>query len=241
MNDHYAILLAGGKGTRMKSPEMDKLLAPLHNTNAFRLSYKAFLETEKINNAIIVYREREQKDNLMKEILTAHEHSNREFDPIFVKGGKERRDSVSNALMNCPANCEFVYVHDCARPMIKKETIDEMGKVVSVTGAVVIARPVQDTIKEIEDFDTMHISKPYPTKSINRSKLWIMETPQVAKKEWLVQGMTIALEKKLVITDEVSALELIGKKVSLLNPEYPNPKITSHSDWPYLKFLLSSK
>ena len=54
MNDHYAILLAGGKGTRMNSPETDKLLAPLHNTNAFRLSYEAFLGTEKINNAIIV-------------------------------------------------------------------------------------------------------------------------------------------------------------------------------------------
>ena len=241
MNDHYAILLAGGKGTRMNSPGTDKLLAPLQNTNAFRLSYEAFLGTEKINNAIIVYRDRKQKNNLMKEILTAHEHSKRTFDPIFVKGGKERRDSVSNALMNCPTNCEFVYIHDCARPMIKKETIDEMEKTVSVTGAVVIARPVQDTIKEIEGFETTEISKPYPTKSINRSKLWIMETPQVARKEWLVRGMKIALGKKLVITDEVSVLELIEKKVSLLNPGYPNPKITSHSDWPYLKFLLSAK
>ena len=103
------------------------------------------------------------------------------------------------------------------------------------------AKSRTEELGKIDDFDTMEISKPYHTKSINRSKLWIMETPQVARKEWLVQGMTIALDKKLVITDEVSALELIGKKVSLLNPEYPNPNITSHSDWPYLKFLLSSK
>jgi 2-C-methyl-D-erythritol 4-phosphate cytidylyltransferase len=178
---------------------------------------------------------------LSREIDLAHQQNSRTFLPIWVKGGLERKDSVSNALMNCPTICEFVYVHDCARPMIQANTIDQLEQIVSKVGAVAIARPVSDTIKRISPINPINTEAPCKTESINRSKLWIMETPQVAKKEWLVQGMTIALEKKLVITDEVSALELIGKKVSLLNPEYPNPKITSHSDWPYLKFLLSSK
>lgn len=223
----------------MNTPGMDKLLAPLHHTNAFRLSYEAFLGTEKITNAIIVYRDREQKDTLMREITIAHEQSKRRFDPIFVQGGKERRDSVANALKDCPKCCEFVYVHDCARPMIRKETIDKMEKVVSVTGAVVIARPLKNTIKKIEGFDSSNISKPCSTKSIVRSNIWIMETPQVARRDWLEKGMKIALEKNFVVTDEVSVLELLEKKVSLFNPQYPNPKITSSSDWPYLKFLLA--
>ena len=68
-----------------------------------------------------------------------------------------------------------------------------------------------------------------------------METPQVARKDWLQEGMNFALDQDRLTTDEVSVLELIQKKVTLLETEYPNPKITSQADWPYLTFLLSSK
>ena len=66
-----------------------------------------------------------------------------------------------------------------------------------------------------------------------------METPQAAKKEWLLKGMKMAHEGNILTTDEVSVLELIGKKCSLLTLSYPNPKITSKNDWPYFKFLTS--
>jgi 2-C-methyl-D-erythritol 4-phosphate cytidylyltransferase len=66
-----------------------------------------------------------------------------------------------------------------------------------------------------------------------------METPQVSRKDWLEHGMKLVKKEKVLTTDEVSVLELIGKKVSLFNPNYPNPKITSSADWPYLEFLLS--
>ena len=238
---HCAILLAGGKGSRMNSPGMDKLLDPINNTNAFRLSYEAFLSSKKINNTIIVYRDNKQKESLYKQIDIAHNAGERHFNPILVKGGKERKDSVYNALINCPSTCEFVYVHDCARPMIQAKTIDQLEKIVSKTGAVVIARPLHDTIKIIENLNAQNKSKPYITKSIDRTKIWIMETPQVARKDWLIEGLKFASEKNLLTTDEVSVLELGDKKVSLLHPEYPNPKITSQADLPYIKFLLSSK
>jgi 2-C-methyl-D-erythritol 4-phosphate cytidylyltransferase len=238
---HCAILLAGGKGSRMNAPEIDKLLDPINNTNAFRLSYEAFLGTKKIDNVLIVYRDNKQKDSLYKQIDIAHNAKARYFNPIWVKGGKERKDSVYNALINCPATCEFVYVHDCARPMIQAKTIDQLETIVSKTGAVVIARPLHDTIKVIENLNAQSLTKSHTTKSIDRSKIWIMETPQVARKDWLVAGMKFAFSKNILTTDEVSVLELVDKKVSLLNPNYPNPKITSRADLPYLKFLLSSK
>ena len=238
---HCAILLAGGKGSRMNAPGIDKLLDPINNTNAFRLSYEAFLGSKKIDNVLIVYRDDKQKDSLYQQIDIAHNANTRYFNPIWVRGGKERKDSVYNALINCPSTCEFVYVHDCARPMIQAKTIDQLEKIVSKTGAVVIARPLHDTIKIIENLNDQSLTKPHATKSIDRSKIWIMETPQVARKDWLIEGLKFASEKNLLTTDEVSVLELGDKKVSLLHPEYPNPKITSQADLPYIKFLLSSK
>ncbi|MDA8775328.1 2-C-methyl-D-erythritol 4-phosphate cytidylyltransferase [Opitutales bacterium] len=238
---HLAVLLAGGTGSRMNHPHKDKLLNPINGTNAFRLSYQAFLNSRKVENAIIVYRDSQQKEMLSVEIELVHKQNSRTFLPIWVKGGVERKDSVSNALINCPANCEFVYVHDCARPMIQSNTIDQLEQIVSKVGAVAIARPVSDTIKKISHLNPKNTEAPCKTESIDRSSLWIMETPQVSRKDWLLEGIQLASKKKLQVTDEVSLLELIGKKVSLLTPSYPNPKLTSVADLPYFKFLIPQK
>lgn len=238
---HLAILLAGGKGSRMNNPIKDKLLNPINGTNAFRLSYQAFLNSKRVENAIIVYRDSQQKEMLSREIDLAHKQNNRTFLPIWVKGGMERQDSVSNALINCPTSCEFVYVHDCARPMIQANTIDQLEQIVSKVGAVAIARPMSDTIKRISLLNPINTESPCKTESIDRSSLWIMETPQVSRKDWLLEGIQLASNKKIQATDEVSLLELIGKKVSLLTPPYPNPKLTSVADLPYFKFLIPKK
>mgnify|MGYP003955413803 CR=1 FL=1 len=236
---HIAILLAGGKGSRMNDKGMDKLLHPIKSTNAFQLCYRAFLGSSIIDNAVVVYRNTQQKDLLLKQIELAHINLKRAFNPILVRGGIERKDSVANALANCPKTCNFVYVHDCARPMIQTKTINKLGTIVQETGAVVIAKPVNDTLKQIQKHKTDKSLTHCHTKSVDRSKLWIMETPQVSRKDWLEYGMKQVKKEKVLTTDEVSVLELIGKKVSLLNPNYPNPKITSSADWPYIEFLLS--
>lgn len=236
-----AILLAGGSGSRMNSPGEDKLLYPIHSTNSFRSCYEAFLNANKIDYVVIIYRDNEQLKLLKKEIDIAHQTGNRKLNPILVKGGRERRDSVFNGLTNCPLASEFVYIHDCARPMIQAQTINQLHEIVSQTGAVAVARPLRDTIKIIEEKDPEDWRIPCSTKSIERSNIWIMETPQVARKDWLQEGMNFALNQNIITTDEVSVLELIQKKVTILEIKYPNPKITSQADLPYLSFLLSSK
>ena len=79
---HLAILLAGGKGSRMNNPIKDKLLNPINGTNAFRLSYQAFLNSKRVENAIIVYRDSQQKEMLSREIDLAHKQKSRTFLPI---------------------------------------------------------------------------------------------------------------------------------------------------------------
>ena len=236
---HIAILLAGGSSKRMKQTGKDKLLHPIKKTNAFRLCYQAFAESLEIENIIIVYRDEEQKALLEKEIDLVHLELQSDFKPIFTQGGKERMHSVDNALAKCPESCEFVYIHDCARPMITSATIDELKKVVSKEGAAVIARPLNDTVKKILNFDPEKSYFSYLTETVDRKKLWIMETPQCSKIGWLKDGIKIAKEKNILATDEVSILELVAKPVSLVNIDYPNPKITAPADLTFINFLLS--
>ena len=231
---HTAILLAGGSGKRMDPSIQEKLLYPIGSSNAFRLSVESFLHASSISAFLIVFRDNDQKDKLLKEFSIATQS----VDPVMVKGGPERKDSVSNALTACDPTCQFVHVHDCARPMIRPETINQLADQVSQTGAVAVARPMRDSVKKILDHALPH-DAPQHTESLDRSSLWIMETPQVTRKEWLDEGLRKAEELGLFVTDELSAIELTKRKASFLNPEYPNPKITTTSDLSYVEYLLN--
>ena len=235
---HTAILLAGGKGRRMGSSIQDKLLYPIGSSNAFRLSSEAFLKASSIDAFLIVFRDSSQKERLQDEFAIASKNVGQTADPVMVKGGLERKDSVSNALSTCDLTCEFVHVHDCARPMIRPATIDHLAEQACRTGAVAVARPMKDTVKKALE-PSLPPDTPQNTESVDRSSLWLMETPQVTRKEWLDQGLRKAEELGLIVTDELSALELINRKTTFLDPEYPNPKITTSSDLAYVEYLLN--
>jgi 2-C-methyl-D-erythritol 4-phosphate cytidylyltransferase len=235
---HAVILLAGGKGRRMGSSIQDKLLYPIGSSNAFRLSSEAFLKASAIGAFLIVFRDSSQKEKLQNEFAIASEKVGRQADPVMVKGGPERKDSVSNALSACDRACEFVHVHDCARPMIRPETIKQLAEQVCRTGAVAVARPMKDTVKKILD-PSLPSDTPQNIESVDRSSLWLMETPQVTRKEWLEDGLRKAEQLGLIVTDELSALELTNRKATFLDPKYPNPKITTGSDLAYVEYLLN--
>jgi 2-C-methyl-D-erythritol 4-phosphate cytidylyltransferase len=150
-------------------------------------------------------------------------------------------DSVANALSSCPKITEFVYVHDCARPMLESSTLDELYKKTIQKGAAVLARPMNDTVKRIPDYNSNKLEDAYLTENIDRSKLWIMETPQCAMKSWLDNGIEKAIKNNIFATDEISLLELTNKKVTLVDPGYANPKLTTIKDLDYINFLLSNK
>ena len=235
---HTAILLAGGTGKRMGPSIQEKLLYPIGSSNAFRLSVESFLNASSISAFLIVFRDDDQKDKLLKEFSIATKSVGRQVDPVMVKGGPERKDSVSNALTACDQTCQFVHVHDCARPMIRPETINQLADQVSQTGAVAVARPMKDSVKKILD-PALPYDAHQRTESLDRSSLWIMETPQVTRKEWLDEGLRKAEELGLILTDELSAIELTKRKARFFTPEYPNPKITTTSDLSYVEYLLN--
>ena len=234
---HAAILLAAGSGKRMGSSISDKLLHPIGSTTAFRLSCEAFLRASTIELLILVFRDELQKEEIQREFELATAKAQRRIPFHLVKGGKERQNSVSNALCACNSSIEFVQVHDCARPMIRPETIERLARKVTTAGAIAVARPLSDSIRKT--FQTSHDPEiPQKTECVDRSALWLMETPQATRRDWLDDGLRKAENLGLTVTDELSVIELNKRKVAFHDPGYPNPKITKESDLGYIQYLL---
>jgi 2-C-methyl-D-erythritol 4-phosphate cytidylyltransferase len=221
----------------MKGNITDKLLHPIMGSNAFRMCCEAFVKSEAIAFLTIVYRDEDQKKALIAEYEIVRKETDCSISPIMIKGGEERKDSVLHGLQSLPDACKFVQVHDCARPMVRPSTISMITREVEAKGAVVACRPAQDTIRQIEAKETFP-NTPQSTKTLERHKLWLMETPQAARKDWLLQGFYEAAKQRISITDEIAALELISKKTAFLELGYPNPKITQIEDLDFIQYLL---
>ena len=222
MSRTAAILLAAGSGRRMQGAVADKILAPLAGRPVFAHSVAAFLESNVADYYIIVVRDQAQSIALSAYAPTPAQ---------FVIGGKERQDSVQNALAALPVDIAYVFILDCARPLIRVDQLVGLHKVVRKEDAVVLAHRVTDTIKKHSD--TGHL------KTLERDRLWAMETPQVFSRELIVEAYAKVEKKKLRITDDASAVELLSHPVALLESAHPNPKITNPADLAYVEYLLA--
>ena len=236
-----AILLAAGSGSRMQGEIEDKLLHPIGSSNAFSLCFRSFLELREIDYLIITYKTVTQLERLQNswDKLSATVQEAHEKQVLWVQGGKERQDSVYAGLLAFPDEITHVLVHDCARPFIRSQTILDCALEVATGQAIAVARPLKDTLRlRTENF--AHPLNPGATKTLNRSNHWLMETPQGAPKSWLVKGLETAKNENIVLTDDMAAVELLGHPIGLLEPNYPNPKITTPDDFAYAQFLFQS-
>ena len=217
-----AILLAAGSSRRMSGSVPDKILALLAGKPVFAHSAAAFLRSGVIDTFVITYRDQHQLLELSAYAPTP---------TLFVRGGAERQDSVAAALAELPDSVDYVFIHDCARPLIQVEQLVALHKIVRTEDAVVLAHRVTDTIKKHRGEGLL--------RSLDRDRLWAMETPQVFSRDLICRAYAKVAAKKLRITDDASAVELLKHPVALLENTYPNPKLTTPADLPYLEFLLS--
>ena len=234
-----ALLLAAGSGSRMKGEVEDKLLQPIGGSNAFLLSCDAFLQSTPVEHLLILYKDAAQLEKLQIALKEKLYSLSLKSKIHWVKGGQERQDSVWAGLSELPDEITYVLIHDCARPFIKSETICEAADLIAQDQAVCVARPLKDTLRLRTD-PSAHPMQPSPTQTINRENHWLMETPQGGPKKWLIDGLRRARESQISITDDIAALELNGHPVIMLEPNYPNPKITTPDDFSYATFLSQS-
>lgn len=225
-----AILLAAGRGRRMQGAVADKILAPLAGRPVFAWSVAAFSASGVADFHVIVHRDRRQA-------LALARHA--PAPALFVRGGYKRQDSVARALAALPGDIDLVFIHDCARPLIHASQLRKLLRLARRNGAAVLAHRVADTIKQVPA--DAHSARPVRAETLDRSRLWAMETPQVFARDLITRAYERVRLRGKRITDDAQAVELLGRPVAFLENPHPNPKLTVPSDLAYMEFLLSTR
>jgi 2-C-methyl-D-erythritol 4-phosphate cytidylyltransferase len=218
-----AILVAAGKGTRMGK---DKLFLELAGRPVIAHTWQRFNDAQCIDEIVVVVADGRQKE--FEGIAKKYR-----FQKPFriISGGAERQDSVWNGLEALSPGSDVVAIQDAARPCTTETLIADTIAAARETGAAVAAQPVTDTIKETVDGKTI-------ARTLDRSKLWSVQTPQTFRVEIIRRAISAARQKKLVFTDDTAACELIGQPVRLVSSAAPNPKVTLPADLPFIETLL---
>jgi 2-C-methyl-D-erythritol 4-phosphate cytidylyltransferase len=230
MSRTAAILLAAGSGKRMQGIVADKVLAPLGGRPVFAHSAAAFMESAVADLYVIVYRDRRQMLALAACAPTPS---------LLVRGGRERQDSVRQALAALPGDIAYVFIHDCARPLVRPVQLVALHKIVREENAVVLAHRVTDTIKVHRDAPGK--GERSNLRTLDRARLWAMETPQVFERGLIDRAYARVASRRRRITDDAAAVEQLGHPVALLENPHPNPKLTTPADLAYLEFLLERR
>jgi 2-C-methyl-D-erythritol 4-phosphate cytidylyltransferase len=220
-----AIIVAAGKGTRMGA-DVDKLFLELNGLPVVAHTWRTFDETCCLDELVIVVREGLQ--GTFMELAKACKL----VKPFrLVAGGQDRQDSVWNGLQALSAAAEIVVIQDAARPCTSSGLIAATIAAARETGAAVAAQPVTDTVKESADGQLI-------TRTLDRSRLWAVQTPQTFRTDIIRRALAEVRKRKLRVTDDTAACELIGQPVRLVVSAEPNPKITRPEDVAYIEILL---
>ena len=219
-----AVIVAAGTASRMGG--IDKIMAPLGGEPVILRTIRAFQESEVIREIVIVTR-----TDLIDPIMELC----RDFDKVqaVVCGGSSRPESVEHGLSALSNKVKLVAIQDGARPLVSWQIIDRTVRAAHSYGAAAPAIPVKDTIKQTQSG--------FVTGTPDRSALRAVQTPQVFDKDLLRAALKKAAQNKTPITDDCSAVELLGASVRLVEGEERNIKITTPMDLKIAELLLEEK
>ena len=151
----------------------------------------------------------------------------------IAPGGRERQDSVLNGLKLVEDTESPVLVHDGVRPLIEPAHIKDAINALENSDGAVVGVPVKDTIKEAEDNIVV--------KTLNRSSLWAVQTPQVFRYPVLYTACLRALEENFRATDESGLVEHYGGTVRMVQGSYMNIKVTTPEDLHIAELFISMR
>ena len=220
------VIVAAGRGTRM-GPDIDKLFLEVAGRPVVAHTWARWDASAEVDEIVLVIRAGlEPSFTEMAATLPLTKPYR------FAVGGAERQDSVWNGLAALRADAELVAIHDGARPCVSPELIRQTIAAARASGAAVAAQRITDTLKESDDGALI-------TRTVDRAKLWSVQTPQVFRVAVIRAAITTARARGLNLTDDTAACELIGQPVRLVESRQPNPKVTVPADLPFIASVLA--
>lgn len=211
-----AIIPAGGTSSRFGNK--NKLLEKINGKEVIKYTVQAF-ENSNVDEIIICANVSiiEELQEILKDCRKVK----------IIEGGETRQASVFNGLK--ASECDYVLIHDAARPMITTDLVNQTIEMVKDKNALTVATKTIDTIKEVEDGKI--------TRTIDRAKLYNTQTPQAFKYELIKDAHTKLYGKNF--TDDAGMLEELSETVYILNGSYKNIKITTQNDIDIAKIYLT--
>lgn len=223
-----AVILAAGKGKRMKS-DVSKQFLVIKDKPIIAYTLWAFDRCEEIDE-IIVVAAADELEFFKSDILGKYT-----FNKVkkLIAGGAERQQSAYNGIKAVSPDNNIILIHDGARPFVNSRIIADCIEQAKAYGAVSAGMPSKDTVKLVDD-NCMVTATP------DRSRVWLTQTPQAFKKEIIITAHEQALTKNIIGTDDAMLAELAGYKVKMVSAAYENIKITTPEDIAIAETLLKS-
>jgi len=220
-----AIIVAGGKGKRMKS-SIPKQFIPICGKPILYHTIKNIAVPEFVEEIILVLPEEYMGSSILNSCIPEDLSV-----PIrFQKGGAGRQDSVFNGLQALSEDVMTVLVHDGVRPFVRKMFLKAcLDKLEDSDGVIPVIR-MKDTLKKIKDG--------FIENTLNREEIAGAQTPQVFKKDALIRAYQYAFENGLYGTDDASLVEVAGGKVRVVEGDEINIKITTPFDVALAEWIL---
>jgi 2-C-methyl-D-erythritol 4-phosphate cytidylyltransferase len=217
-----AVIVAAGSGTRMGGT--DKLFTEVAGRPLLAHAMAPLQECRSIDRIALVIAPLNLKRG--RELVERYGFTKA---AALVKGGERRQDSVCLGL-EALGECEYVAVHDAARPLVTAELIERGLEVARKAGAAVPAVPIADTLKEAGPDGIV-------LRTLDRSRMWAVQTPQLFRYELLMRAHR---EVRADVTDDAAMVEALGERVQLFGGDRRNLKVTTTEDLALIEALVLS-
>ena len=221
-----ALVAAAGSASRMGG--VDKQLTELDGVPVLVRTLLALENARRVDTIVVAARE----DQLVEISRLCREYGISKCAKV-VRGGENRVHSVLLAALEV-GDTELLAVQDGARPLTTPQLIDEVIALAERCGAAAPAVPVKDTVKQVRSDGAVE-------RTLDRSALRAVQTPQVFQADLLKAALQSALESGAAVTDDCSAVERLGKTVYLTEGDETNLKITTPADLILAEALLRAR
>ena len=225
----FAVILpAAGQSSRFRDKEK-KPFATLDGRAVWLRSAELFITRPDVCQCVIVIAKADQ------EVFKRRYGANLAFMGVQIAdGGAERFESVANALALLKPEADFVAIHDAVRPCLTDTLIGAVFARAEKVGAALLAIPVTDTVKKVDAQQQVRGTVP-------RQGLWLAQTPQVCRKDWLLEAYGKRAQLGKDITDDTQLIEAAGHPVHVVEGSAQNIKITTKADLILAEAILKAR